>query len=146
MKRGQRVLDLGAHLNETLLDAAELLFPGQLLGTCEDLTRGFELERLATGLELLNVTYRRTQPDALPFPARDFDGVLALQAPENPDLLQAQLDEIQRVLRPGGWVALQTRLPEETLEEILADTGLKLQAVLAEHEGWIRVRAVRVED
>jgi SAM-dependent methyltransferase len=142
LRRGNHVLDLGARLNTCTFDAAELVFPGQLTGTSTDAARGFDLERLASGLELMNVSYRRAATRHLPFPAACFDAVLHLAVDETE--IETDLAEIRRVLKPGGWLALEGMLSEDRLENVLTHSGFQLQVVLENSRATLRARATRL--
>lgn len=92
--RGRRVLDLGAgpgHYSAALVDAGATVIPIDL---------GSENMRKAARAGLAAV---ETDATRLPFPAASFDGVFCSNMLEHVPDARLVIDEIERVLRPGGW-------------------------------------------
>lgn len=106
LRPGMEVLDATCGSGGITLGLAAEVLPGRVTGLDAQPSSLRRAERLAAGLERVNVTFRLAQPGALPFGAGSFD--LVVQCPPtaaSPDF-NGMLREFQRVLRPGGLLAL----------------------------------------
>jgi ubiquinone/menaquinone biosynthesis C-methylase UbiE len=107
LQAGQRVLELAAGPGDTGFLAAEQIAPGGLL-ICSDATEGMlEVAReRAARLRITNVEFRQLSLEWIDLPAADVDAVLCrwgLMFAIDPG---AALQEMRRVVRPGGRVAV----------------------------------------
>lgn len=117
---GQRVLDVGA-------GAGNAAIPAALTGatvTASDLTPElFTAGRAAAGAAGVELEWVEADAEALPFPDASFDVVLscvgAMFAPHH----QATADELLRVCRPGGTVAMLNWTPEGFIGGLFATMG-----------------------
>jgi ubiquinone/menaquinone biosynthesis C-methylase UbiE len=107
LQPGQRVLELAAGPGDTGFLAAELVAPGGLL-ICSDAAEAMlEVAReRAARLRITNVEFQQLSLEWIDLPAADVDAVLCrwgLMFAIDPG---AALQEMRRVVRPGGRVAL----------------------------------------
>lgn len=107
IRRGHSVLDVAGGPGEPSLTIAETVGPEGSV-TCTDavaeMVAAAEAEGLSRGLK--NVQFRQCTADSLPFSDNSFDAVVSrLGAMFFPDPLAA-LQEMMRVTKPGGTVAL----------------------------------------
>jgi ubiquinone/menaquinone biosynthesis C-methylase UbiE len=107
LQPGQRVLELAAGPGDTGFLAAELIAPGGLL-ICSDAAQAMvEVARKrAARLRITNVEFQQLSLEWIDLPAADVDAVLCrwgLMFAIDPG---AALQEMRRVTRPGGRVAL----------------------------------------
>jgi len=92
------------------LPSGRLLDLGAGTGAANEIFSRFEVVALDPSPEMLT---RNTAPDrvvaigeSLPFAAESFDSVFSAYVVRNLDSLEATLDEINRILRPGGRVGM----------------------------------------
>jgi ubiquinone/menaquinone biosynthesis C-methylase UbiE len=106
LHEGQRVLDCGCGPGTITLGLSEQVFPGHVTGI--DLHAGQieQAERLAFGLEQVNVSFRTGNIYSLPFEDDSFDLVFSHALFEHLGSPQDALKELRRVLRPDGVIAL----------------------------------------
>lgn len=102
LRHGQHVLEVGAGTGELWttadLDGITLTLTDASPAMCETLRdRHFP-----------NATVRQCRIDALRFADSSFDGVIANHMLYHLDNPTTGLDELHRVLRPGGWIATAT--------------------------------------
>src|SRR3954451_11970192 len=117
IRAGQRVLDVAAGTGNAALAAAATgasVVPTDLTPELID-TGGALAERHGLPLE-----WQVADAEALPFPDADFDAVLScvgvMFAPHH----QAAADELLRVCRPGGTIALASWTPEGFIGQLFA--------------------------
>ena len=101
--RPQRLLDVATGTGEMAILAAKMLEPVQVVGI--DLSENMlefgrkkvEKEKLGTKIEL-----QRGDAETINFPDHTFDGVMVAFGVRNFEHLEKGLQEIRRVLKPGG--------------------------------------------
>jgi ubiquinone/menaquinone biosynthesis C-methylase UbiE len=107
LKPGATVLDIATGAGAVLLPAARLLgSKGHITGI--DLSDGLlrQAEALARAEGLTNAELRKMDAEHLEFPDQSFDFVTcAFSLNFFPDM-EAALDEMYRVCKPGGWLGL----------------------------------------
>ncbi len=100
---GQRVLDVATGSGNTALRAAAA---GAEVVACDLTPAGFEAGRREAEQRALDLAWVRADAEELPFPEASFDAVLssvgAMWAPHH----QRVADEMLRVCRPGGLIAM----------------------------------------
>lgn len=106
LRPGLDVLDLGCGPGTITLGLAEAVLPGRVTGIDASHTAIETAQRLAAGLERVNVTFRTGNAYELPFPDASFDLVFCHALLEHLARPAEALAEIHRVLRPGGIAAL----------------------------------------
>ncbi len=106
LRPGMDVLDLGCGPGTITLGLAEAVLPGRVTGI--DTAPGAieTAQRLAAGLERVNTTFRTANAYELPFEDNSFDLVFSHALFEHLSRPLEVMNEIQRVLRPGGLAAL----------------------------------------
>ncbi|MDX6766472.1 MAG: methyltransferase domain-containing protein [Candidatus Methylacidiphilales bacterium] len=106
LQPGQEVLDLGCGPGTITLGLAQALLPGRVTGIDSSPAAIETAQRLAGGMELVNVTFRTGNAYELPFEDASFDLVFSHALLEHLSRPDEVLAEIHRVLRPGGIAAL----------------------------------------
>ncbi len=125
LQEGQKILDVASGPGEPALSVARALKgTGRVIGT--DLAEGMvaEAQRRARSEGLQNVEFRMMDAEALEFPDGSFDRVtcrLGLMLFPHP---QKALQEMQRVLVPGGKVVLAVWGEEEKVSLIRLVQGV----------------------
>jgi len=106
LRPGMDVLDLGCGPGTITLGLAEAVLPGRVTGI--DTAPGAieTAQRLAAGLERVNATFRTANAYELPFGDHSFDLVFSHALFEHLSRPLEVMNEIGRVLRPGGLAAL----------------------------------------
>jgi ubiquinone/menaquinone biosynthesis C-methylase UbiE len=117
VKPGDRVLDVAAGSGNAAIPAA---MAGATV-VASDLTPDLlESGRLAAEARGLEIDWREADAEALPFSDAEFDVVMSsvgvMFAPHH----QASADELVRVTRPGGTIALLSWTPEGFIGEMFA--------------------------
>ena len=103
---GMRLLDLGCGVGSITLDLAEIVAPGQVVGVDADASQ-LEVARSAAARRgLTNVRFESANAYALPFLDDSFDAALAHTLLVHLSEPVRALRELQRVVRPGGVVAV----------------------------------------
>jgi SAM-dependent methyltransferase len=100
---GQRVLEIGPGLGT---DHAEMARAGARLVALDLTSRHLELTRKRFELEGLRAEAVRGDAERLPFPAGSFDAVYSFGVIHHTPDMPAAVEEIRRVLRPGGLALL----------------------------------------
>jgi ubiquinone/menaquinone biosynthesis C-methylase UbiE len=115
---GERVLDLGSGSGADVFCAAALVGPGgSVVGvdiTDEQLEKA---ERLRRGAGLGQVSFERAYVERLPFEDASFDAVISNGVINLSPEKERAFAEIERVLRPGGRVALADIVSSRALAE-----------------------------
>lgn len=106
LKPEAAVLDLGCGPGTITLGLAEAVFPGQVTGLDRDEESIRHAERLAWGLEMMNVSFQVGDAYEIPFEDETFDVVFAHALFEHLSRPEQALREIHRVLKPGGVIGL----------------------------------------
>ena len=114
---GQRVLDVAAGTGTSALPAARR---GAEV-TATDLTPELlDVGRADAAIEGLDITWRTADAEALPYPDHGFDVVLSaigvMFAPHH----QQAADELVRVCRPGGTIAVLNWTPDGFIGQVFA--------------------------
>ena len=114
---GQRVLDVAAGTGTSALPAARR--GAQVTAT--DLTPELlDVGRADAAIEGLDITWRTADAEALPYPDHGFDVVLSaigvMFAPHH----QQAADELIRVCRPGGTIAVLNWTPDGFIGQVFA--------------------------
>jgi|GEM_PF-4494315 len=121
---GQDVLELGCGPGTITLDLAAAVLPGRVAGVELSAAAIETARRLAAGREQVNARFLVAHPGELPFADGTFDRVFSHGLLERVVRPREVLEEIRRVLRPGGVAALASkhRWPEHALPgwELLA--------------------------
>jgi SAM-dependent methyltransferase len=108
LKPGMSLLDCGCGPGTISLGLAEAVAPGRVVGV--DLNAG-QIEgasKLAQDRGMTNLGFEAASVYQLPFPDHSFDAVFSHALFEHLGEPQAALQEIRRVLRPGGIVGLSS--------------------------------------
>ncbi len=106
LKPGMSLLDCGCGPGSITLGLAEVLAPGEVVGIDREARQIEQAKSLAAEKEASNVRFQEASIYELPFPDASFDAVhehTVLQYLDEP--LKA-LQEMRRVLRPGGVIGL----------------------------------------
>jgi ubiquinone/menaquinone biosynthesis C-methylase UbiE len=122
LKPGMTVLDVGCGPGTISLGLASEINPGQLIGIDVGASEIDRAVHNAANAGVTNATFQVADATKLPFSDREFDAVFACATLEHvPDVTTA-LDEIRRVLRPGGIVGLKSGSPSRHMT--FPDIGL----------------------
>jgi SAM-dependent methyltransferase len=107
LRPGLRLLDVGCGPGSITRGLAERVAPGEVIGI--DLSRDTleTARRAAAAGGLDNLHYREASVYELPFPDASFDVAYAHQVFQHLRQREAALEEILRVVRPGGLVAIR---------------------------------------
>ena len=120
IRAGQHVLDVAAGTGNAALPAART---GARVVACDLTPELLAVGRQAAEQEGLAVDWVEADAEALPFPDGDFDAVVsvvgAMFAPHH----QQTADEILRVCRPGGSIAMINWTPEGLIGQLFAVMG-----------------------
>jgi SAM-dependent methyltransferase len=114
---GERVLDVAAGSGNASLPAAAA--GGRVVAT--DLTPELvEIGRQHAAAQGLDLTWREADAEHLPFPDADFDVVLSCVGVMFAPFHQPVADELVRVTRPGGRIALINWTPSGFIGQLFA--------------------------
>mgnify|MGYP001571791556 CR=1 FL=1 len=106
LRPGMDLLDLGCGPGTITVDLAKAVSPGWTMGVDIEPGQLQSAEQLGTRRAIQSLRFQQASIYDLPFPSRSFDVVFAHALFEHlGDPLEA-LDQVRRVLRPGGLVAL----------------------------------------
>jgi len=108
LKPGMNLLDCGCGPGTITVGLAEAVAPGQVIGV--DLNAG-QVEvasKMVHDRGMKNLRFEAASIYQLPFPDHSFDAVFSHALFEHLGEPQAGLQEIRRVLRPGGFVGLSS--------------------------------------
>jgi ubiquinone/menaquinone biosynthesis C-methylase UbiE len=138
LRPGMRLLDCGCGVGSITLGLAEAITPGEAIGI--DIQPEQVARARATAAErgIANVRFEVAPIDALPFPDAVFDAAFASTVLMHlPDPLRA-LQELKRVLKPGGVVGITDddhdfALIEPAVPEVIAAHRLLMRVI--EHYG-----------
>lgn len=100
------ILDCGCGPGTITLGLANSVFPGSVTAIDHDPTQIQQAERLAWGLETMNTTFKQASVYQLPYPNESFDLVFSHSLFENLTQPLSALEEMKRVLRPHGILAI----------------------------------------
>ena len=107
LKAGMNVLECGCGPGTVTIGFAELVAPGQVVGTDIEASQVALARENASRHSLSNIRFEVADVYELPFPAASFDAVFASAVLGNlRDPVQA-LGELHRVLKPGGVIGLK---------------------------------------
>jgi len=98
--RGERYLDVGCGNGAFTIGLGRDF--SEVYGIDVEETRLAEFHQKVEARDLRNYTVQSTSAEAMDFPDNYFDVVTAIEVIEHIPDLQAALDEIHRVLKPGG--------------------------------------------
>ncbi|MFQ4148652.1 methyltransferase domain-containing protein [Arthrobacter sp. LAPM80] len=107
LRHGLRVLDVGAGPGTITTDFARLVAPGEVLGLDRSPEVVASATALAAGAHLQNLTFDTGDIYNLDFPADTFDVVHAHQVLQHLTDPVNALQEMRRVAKPGGIVAVR---------------------------------------
>jgi SAM-dependent methyltransferase len=102
LERGLRVLDCGCGPGSITLGLAECVAPGDAVGIDTDEAALDAARQLAEASKVSNLRYERADVYALPFSDAVFDRVFVSSLLEHLSNPRRALDEMLRVLKPGG--------------------------------------------
>ena len=161
LRAGMRLLDCGCGPGSITVDLAQAVAPGDTIGIDLREDALAQARALARERRIANVTFQAASIYQLPFPDRSFDAAFACAVLQHLAAPLAALQEIRRVLKPGGVIGvadgsstLNFRYPTNPLlekwdwlraREREHNTGrpsemLRLRALLRE-AGFARTRA-----
>src|SRR5438876_9302344 len=106
LRAGMRLLDCGCGPGSITVDLAQAVAPGEAIGIDlrEDaLAQGRELARER---RIVNVTFQVASVYQLPFPDGSFDAAFACAVLQHLAAPLAALEEMRRVLKPGGVIGI----------------------------------------
>lgn len=103
---GMNVLDCGCGPGTITLGLAEAIFPGQVIGIDAQPGPIDQARRLSWGLEQINADFRTANVYELPFADQSFDFIFSHALFEHLARPADALAELNRVLSPGGFLAL----------------------------------------
>jgi ubiquinone/menaquinone biosynthesis C-methylase UbiE len=107
LTQGERVLDVATGTGVAALMAAEAVGDrGQVMATDISQRMVEAAQRNADELGLRNIRFERTDAEELAFPDASFDAVLCVLGLMYPADPQRAIEQIHRVLRPGGRAAV----------------------------------------
>lgn len=109
LRPGLDVLDLGCGPGTITLDLAAAVLPGRVVGIELSPIATETARRLAAGRELVNARFLTGHPAELPFADGTFDLVFSHGLLDRVARPEEVVEEIGRVLRPGGWAAVACR-------------------------------------
>jgi ubiquinone/menaquinone biosynthesis C-methylase UbiE len=109
LRPGLDVLDLGCGPGTLTLDLAAAVLPGRATGLELSAAAIDTARRLAAGRELVNAQFLIGNPAELPYAESTFDLVFSHGLLDRMRRPHEVLEEIRRVLRPGGLAALASR-------------------------------------
>jgi SAM-dependent methyltransferase len=120
VRPGQRVLDVAAGSGNAAIEAAEL---GAVVVASDLTPELFEAGRRAAAARDVDVEWVEADAEHLPFADGEFDAVMScigvMFAPDH----QAAADELVRVCRPGGTIALISWTPDGSIGEFFKVFG-----------------------
>jgi len=107
LRVGMRVLDVGCGPGSITRGLAERVAPGEVVGVdlSKETLESARRDAAARGLD--NLRYEEASVYALPFPDASFDVAYAHQVLQHLREREAALQEMLRVLRPGGLLAIR---------------------------------------
>ncbi len=107
LRSGMRLLDCGCGPGSITLDLAQLVAPGGVVGV--DLAENQLEQARAAAAEhgVTNARFESANAYALPFPDDSFDAVFSHAVVEHLREPRAALQEMRRVLKPGGVLGLR---------------------------------------
>jgi ubiquinone/menaquinone biosynthesis C-methylase UbiE len=108
LKPGMNLLDCGCGPGTITVGLAEVVAPGSVVGMDLEPSQVAVAEKTAKDRRLSNLRFKVGSVYKLPFPDRAFDVVFSHALFEHLAEPLAALQEIHRVLRPGGMVALSS--------------------------------------
>jgi SAM-dependent methyltransferase len=100
-----RVLDIGCGPGSITFELAEQVAPGLVTGVDQSEWALLAAHRTARAHQIDNVDFTLGNALALPFPSNTFDVAHAHQVLHHVDDPVLGLREMERVVRPGGWIA-----------------------------------------
>jgi cyclopropane fatty-acyl-phospholipid synthase-like methyltransferase len=151
LRPGEHVLDAGCGPGTTAIGMAER-FGARVTGVT---VSQFEIERATERAAVSSardlVTFEYGDFMALPYEDGTFDAVLALESLQNAPVLAQVLDELYRVLRPGGRISmsdfsLETPGPPERLAKFMDTLRLPRLPSLPEWLGHLRGAGFEIEE
>ncbi len=111
LKPGMRLLDVGCGTGSITVGLAGYISPGDVIGIDSGEAEINTAVESAKDLGLINVKFQIADPTSLPFVENEFDAVFAGSAIEFIPDATAAIDQIARVLKPGGVVGLSGGTP-----------------------------------
>lgn len=118
LRAGESVLDLGSGSGmDTFVAALKVGPPGRVAGVDMTDAQRLKAERLRDASGMRNVTYFKGYIESLPFESASFDAVISNGVINlSPDKAKV-FQEVTRVLKPGGRLALADIVSEEQLPD-----------------------------
>ncbi|MDP9398910.1 MAG: methyltransferase domain-containing protein [Actinomycetota bacterium] len=107
LRPGQRLLDVGCGPGTITVDLARLVAPGQVIGIDREERPLQEARTLAADQEVDNATFAVGDAYRLTYPDDSFDVVHAHQVLQHLTEPVTALEEMRRVCRPGGHLAVR---------------------------------------
>lgn len=107
LKPGMRVLDCGCGTGSITLGLAAAVAPGEVIGIDREGAQLARARAAARASSVPNVDFRQAEIYALPFPDASFDAVMAHAVLQHLSAPEDALQEIPRVLKPGGFVGVR---------------------------------------
>ena len=110
LKPGMKVLDCGCGPGSITLGLAAFVQGGSVIGIDIDEERIAQAEALVSTTGSRNVTFEKCDIYSLPFPDNHFDAAYEHAVLEHLDDPRTAVDEISRVLKPGGIFGASDRI------------------------------------
>jgi ubiquinone/menaquinone biosynthesis C-methylase UbiE len=108
LRPGMRVLDVGCGAGSITVGFAPAVSPGEVVGIEIDEGQVDLGSNRATQMGLHNVRFEPGDVHSLPYPDASFDAAFAHAVIEHVDRPQHAVEEMLRVVKPGGFIGIRT--------------------------------------